>query len=87
LPRVTASATASTQGEFDCCYFERGAPNYAATVTNILCVLLFEVLARNSRKEQGCQIFLGTTYQNGEKYTKLLPKLPNCHNLNKKAVK
>jgi hypothetical protein len=22
------------------------------------------------RPEQGCQIFLGTTYQNGEKYTK-----------------
>jgi hypothetical protein len=26
--------------------------------------------------EQGCQIFLGTKYQNGKKYTKLLRTLP-----------
>jgi hypothetical protein len=29
--------------------------------------------------EQGCQIFLGTTYQNGEKYTKGPQNLPNVH--------
>jgi hypothetical protein len=40
-----------------------------------------------ARPEQGCQIFRGTTYQNGEKYTKLLQNLPNCHEVNPKAVK
>jgi hypothetical protein len=31
--------------------------------------------------EQGCQIFPGTTYQNGEKYTKLPPNTPNVHKI------
>jgi hypothetical protein len=30
---------------------------------------------------QGCQIFLDTLYQNGEKYTKIATKLPNGHKL------
>jgi hypothetical protein len=28
---------------------------------------------------QGCQIFLGTTYQNGGKYTKLPQNIPTVH--------
>jgi hypothetical protein len=34
-------------------------------------------------EEQGCQIFLGTKYQNGGKYTKLPRTIPNV-NKNKK---
>jgi hypothetical protein len=30
-----------------------------------------------SSLEQGCQIFLGATYQKGEKYTKLPQNIPN----------
>jgi hypothetical protein len=29
----------------------------------------------------GCQIFLGTIYQNGEIYTKLLENIPNVHKI------
>jgi hypothetical protein len=29
------------------------------------------------RVDQGCQIFLGTTYQNGKKYTEILQNIPN----------
>jgi hypothetical protein len=29
--------------------------------------------------EQGCQIFLGPKYENGEKYTKLPQNIPNGH--------
>jgi hypothetical protein len=35
---------------------------------------------------RGCQIFLGTTYQNGEKYTKLLYNIPNGHKKYQKAL-
>jgi hypothetical protein len=31
--------------------------------------------------EQGCQIFLGTIYQSGEKYTKMAIKLPKVHKI------
>jgi hypothetical protein len=31
--------------------------------------------------EPGCQIFLGTTYQNGEKYTKLPQNEPKGHKI------
>jgi hypothetical protein len=31
---------------------------------------------------QGCQIFLGTIYQNGEKYTKLPQNIPNGYKIN-----
>jgi hypothetical protein len=30
-------------------------------------------------QDKGCQIFLSTKYQNGEKYTKLPPTIPNVH--------
>jgi hypothetical protein len=30
---------------------------------------------------QGCQIFLGTKYQNGEKYAKLPRTVPNVHKI------
>jgi hypothetical protein len=30
---------------------------------------------------KGCQIFLGTNYQNGEKYTKRPQNIPNGHNI------
>jgi hypothetical protein len=36
---------------------------------------------------QGCQIFLGTTYQHGEKYTKLPQNVPNGHKKYQMAVK
>jgi hypothetical protein len=32
-------------------------------------------------QNQGCQIFLGTKYQNGEKYTKLPLIIPNVHKI------
>jgi hypothetical protein len=32
---------------------------------------------RHSSSAQGCQIFIGTKYQNGEKYTKLPRTIPN----------
>jgi hypothetical protein len=34
---------------------------------------------------QGCQIFLGTIHQNGEKYTKLPQNIPNVHKINQIA--
>jgi hypothetical protein len=33
-----------------------------------------------AKKSQGCQMFLGTTYQNGK-------NIPNCHKLNQMATK
>jgi hypothetical protein len=36
------------------------------------------LLGRNQCESQGCQIFLGTTYQNGEKYTKLPQNTPTA---------
>jgi hypothetical protein len=30
---------------------------------------------------QGCQIFLGTKYQNGKKFTKLQRTIPNVHKI------
>jgi hypothetical protein len=35
---------------------------------------------------QDCQIFLGTTYQNGKKYAKLPPNIPNGHNIYQMAL-
>jgi hypothetical protein len=35
----------------------------------------------NSRQNQGCQIFLGTKYQNGKKYAKLQQIIPNVHKI------
>jgi hypothetical protein len=37
--------------------------------------------------DQGCQIFRGTTYQTGGKYTKLQQNLPNGHKIFPMAVK
>jgi hypothetical protein len=31
--------------------------------------------------DQGCQIFLGTKFQNGKKYTKLPQTIPNVHKI------
>jgi hypothetical protein len=36
---------------------------------------------------QGCQIFLGTTYQNGEKYIKMIKSILNGHTIYQMAVK
>jgi hypothetical protein len=36
-------------------------------------------------RNQGCQIFLGTAYQNGEKYTKYSQIIPNIHRIHQKA--
>jgi hypothetical protein len=36
---------------------------------------------------QGCQIFLGTKYQNGEKYTKLPQNKTNGHKIFQMAIK
>jgi hypothetical protein len=33
------------------------------------------------RQEQGCQIFLGTTYQNGKNIPKLPQNIPNDHKI------
>jgi hypothetical protein len=35
----------------------------------------------------GCQIFLGTKYQNGGKYTKLPRTIPNVHKIQQKTAK
>jgi hypothetical protein len=37
--------------------------------------------------EQGCQIFLGATYQNKEKYTKTGGNIQNGHTVYQMAVK
>jgi hypothetical protein len=37
--------------------------------------------------DQCCQIFLGTKYQSGEKYTKLPRTIPNVHKIYQMAVK
>jgi hypothetical protein len=37
--------------------------------------------------DQGCQIFLGPTYQNGEKYIKLPQNIPNSNKIYKMAIK
>jgi hypothetical protein len=34
---------------------------------------------RNPSDDQGCQIFLGTKYQNGKNYTKLPRAMPNVY--------
>jgi hypothetical protein len=36
---------------------------------------------------QGCQIFLGPKYQNGEKYTKLPQNIPNGHKIDQLVIK
>jgi hypothetical protein len=38
-------------------------------------------------QEQGCQIFLGTVYQNGEKYSKLPQNIPDVHKIYQMAEK
>jgi hypothetical protein len=40
-----------------------------------------------SHLHQGCQIFLGPKYQNGEKYTKVPHNIPNVHKIFPMAVK
>jgi hypothetical protein len=37
--------------------------------------------------DQGCQIFIGATYQNGEKYTKLPPNIPYVHKIYQMGLK
>jgi hypothetical protein len=37
--------------------------------------------------DQGCQIFLVTKYQNGEKYNKLPRTIPNVHKILQKTIK
>jgi hypothetical protein len=37
--------------------------------------------------KQGCQIFIGPKYQNGEKYTKLPQNIPNGHKIFPMAIK
>jgi hypothetical protein len=46
-----------------------------------------ESTKQTSTTEQGCQICPGTTYQNGEKYTKLVQNIPNGHKNYQLAVK
>jgi hypothetical protein len=36
---------------------------------------------------KGCQIFRGTIYQNGGKYTKWPQNIPNCHKIYQIALK
>jgi hypothetical protein len=36
---------------------------------------------------QGCQIYLGTTYQNEEKFTKIAQNIPNYNKIPKMATK
>jgi hypothetical protein len=43
--------------------------------------LLSHSLAHFPGIMQGCQIFLGTKHQNGEKYTKLPQTMPNVHKM------
>jgi TPR repeat protein len=42
---------------------------------------------RTVGRGQGCQIFLGAKYQNGEKFTEKRENLPNGHKIYQKAVK
>jgi hypothetical protein len=37
--------------------------------------------------EQGCQIHLGTTYQNGKKYITIPQNIPNAHQTDQMAAK
>jgi hypothetical protein len=37
--------------------------------------------------KQGCQIFLGTKYRNGDKYTKLPQNIPNDHKIYRMTIK
>jgi hypothetical protein len=37
--------------------------------------------------DQGCQIFVGTTYQNGKILAKLPQNLPNGHSMHQMALK
>jgi hypothetical protein len=46
----------------------------------------YEINARLAH-EQGCQIFLGPKYQNGEKYIKLPQNIPKGHKIFLMAVK
>jgi hypothetical protein len=34
---------------------------------------------------QGCQVFLGTKFQNGEKYARLTRTIPNVHKIDRKS--
>jgi hypothetical protein len=47
--------------------------------------LLLRVLRKNHT--HGCQIFLDTKYQNGEKYTKWPQNIPNSHKIFPVAIK
>jgi hypothetical protein len=54
-------------------------------------IVSFEKLASESSVrgilQQGCQIFLGPTYQNEENYTKVPQNVSNGHNIFPMAVK
>jgi hypothetical protein len=44
-------------------------------------------LIRQTVAAQGCQIFLGATYQNGTKYTELSHNIPNVQNIYQMSTK
>jgi hypothetical protein len=53
-----------------------------------------QILVAGMTNMQGCQIFLGTTYQNGKKYTKMTTKytkwqenIPNASKMDHMALK
>jgi hypothetical protein len=57
-------------------------PSYYASAVKVLAVFFFKFITLNLRREtwqQGCQIFLDTVNQNGEKYTKLTLHTLNYH--------
>jgi hypothetical protein len=47
----------------------------------------FKKALRVSGAKQGCQIFLGTIYQKGGKYTKVPQNMPNVHKIYQMAAK
>jgi hypothetical protein len=59
--------------------------SYRQRLSNLTVYILRR--ARLLPSQQGCQIFLGTKYQNGKKYTKLPQTVPNAHKLEQKTLK
>jgi hypothetical protein len=49
--------------------------------------LLCSILQIGFKTRQGCQIFLGTSYQNGKNFTNIPQKIPNVYQIYQMAVK
>jgi hypothetical protein len=69
LPQLSSHAAVAFQGYFfNVAIFLEAFPVFSSDTT--MCIHKYIRLPTNAHSEQGCQIFLGTRYQNEEKYTK-----------------